>query len=84
MWPEVFVLIEKKIKEYEAKKNKLFILDAAMIFEGNFEHMLDATLLISSKKEFHKGGPSTVPWYTMSAKAISSENSPPTTICAER
>mgnify|MGYP001222182375 FL=1 len=51
MWPEVFVLIEKKIKEYEAKKNKLFILDAAMIFEGNFEHMLDATLLISSKKE---------------------------------
>ena len=51
MWPEVFILIENKIKEYEAQKNKLFILDAAMIFEGNFEHILDSTLLISSKKE---------------------------------
>ena len=51
MWPEVFVLIEQKVKEYESKRNKLFVLDAAMIFEGNFNHMLDSTLLISSKKE---------------------------------
>ena len=51
MWPEVFILIEKKIKEYESKNVELFILDAAMIFEGNFEHMLDATLLISARKE---------------------------------
>ena len=51
MWPEIFVLIENQIKEYESGKNELFILDAAMIFEGNFEHMLDATLLILSKKE---------------------------------
>ena len=51
MWPEVFILIEKKIKEYESENIKLFILDAAMIFEGNFEHMLDATLLISAKKD---------------------------------
>ena len=50
MWPEIFVLIENQIKEYESKGNKLFVLDAAMIFEGNFEHMLDATLLISSRK----------------------------------
>ena len=51
MWPEIFVIIESEMKKYEADKNKLFVLDAAMIFEGNFEHMLDATLLISSKKE---------------------------------
>ena len=51
MWPEIFVLIENQIKEYESEGNKLFILDAAMIFEGNFEHMLDTTLLILSKKE---------------------------------
>ena len=51
MWPEVFILIEKKIKEYESKNVELFILDAAMIFEGNFEHMLDATSLISARKE---------------------------------
>ena len=51
MWPEVFILIEKKIREYESANVELFILDAAMIFEGNFEHMLDATLLISARKE---------------------------------
>ena len=51
MWPEIFILVENEIKKYESKKYKLFILDAAMIFEGNFEHMLDSILLISSKKE---------------------------------
>ena len=51
MWPEIFVIIENEMKKYEADKKKLFVLDAAMIFEGNFEHLLDATLLISSKKE---------------------------------
>ena len=51
MWPEVFVLIENEIKRCQSEKIKLFILDAAMIFEGNFQHMLDSTLLISSRKE---------------------------------
>ena len=51
MWPEVFILVENEIKEQESKKNKIFILDAAMIFEGNFQHLLSSTLLISSNKE---------------------------------
>ena len=51
MWPEVFVLVENEIKKNEVEKKKLFILDAAMIFEGNFQHMFDNTLLISSKRE---------------------------------
>ncbi len=51
MWPEVFILVENEMKNCESKNVKMFVLDAAMIFEGNFQHMLDSTLLISSKKE---------------------------------
>ena len=51
MWPEVFILVENEIKEQKYKRNKIFILDAAMIFEGNFQHLLNSTLLISSNKE---------------------------------
>lgn len=51
MWPEVFILVENEIKEQKSKRNKIFILDAAMIFEGNFQHLLNSTLLISSNKE---------------------------------
>jgi len=50
MWPEVFMLTEKAIQEAEKENVKLFVLDAAMIFEANFEHMLDMTLLISTRK----------------------------------
>ena len=50
MWPEVFMLTEKAIQESEKENVKLFVLDAAMIFEANFEHMLDMTLLISTRK----------------------------------
>ena len=50
MWPEVFMLTEKAIQKAEKENVKLFVLDAAMIFEANFEHMLDMTLLISTRK----------------------------------
>ena len=50
MWPEVFMLTEKAIQKAEKESVKLFVLDAAMIFEANFEHMLDITLLISTRK----------------------------------
>ena len=50
MWPEVFMLTEKAIQKAEKESVKLFVLDAAMIFEANFEHMLDMTLLISTRK----------------------------------
>ena len=50
MWPEVFMLVEKSMNESLSKGNKLFVVDAAMIFEANFEHMFDSTLLILTRK----------------------------------
>ena len=50
MWPEVFMLVEKSITESHANGVKLFVVDAAMIFEANFEHMFDSTLLILTRK----------------------------------
>ena len=50
MWPEIFILVEEAMAEAREKKVELFVVDAAMIFEANFEHMLDSTLLISTRK----------------------------------
>ena len=50
MWPEVFMLVKKSMNECQSKGEKLFIVDAAMIFEANFEHMFDSTLLILTRK----------------------------------
>ena len=50
MWPEVFILVEKSINESKSNGVKLFVVDAAMIFEANFEHMLNSTLLILTRK----------------------------------
>ena len=50
MWPEVFMLVEKSMNESLEKGVKLFVVDAAMIFEANFEHMFDSTLLILVRK----------------------------------
>jgi len=51
MWPEVFILVKKSINEAKQNEEKLFIVDAAMIFEANFEHMFDSTLLILTRKK---------------------------------
>ena len=50
MWPEIFILVEEAMAEAREKKVELFVVDAAMIFEANFEHMVDSTLLISTRK----------------------------------
>tara|TARA_B100000212_G_scaffold36486_1_gene23592 strand:- start:3454 stop:4044 length:591 start_codon:yes stop_codon:yes gene_type:complete len=51
MWPEVFILVEKSINDAKKNKEKLFVVDAAMIFEANFEHMFNSTLLILTRKK---------------------------------
>ena len=51
VWPEIFVLVDNALKEASSAKSKLFVLDAAMIFEANIEHMFDSSLLILSKKQ---------------------------------
>ena len=52
MWPEIFILVEEAMAEAREKRVELFVVDAAMIFEANFEYMFDTTLLISTRKNF--------------------------------
>ena len=52
MWPEILLIISntfKKIKE--DNKYKLFIVDAALIFEANYQSFFDYTLLITANKK---------------------------------
>ena len=51
MWPEILLLIDKSIKEEIANKTKLFIVDAALIFEGNLNNILDSVLLIKTNTD---------------------------------
>ena len=54
MWPEILLLIDKSIKKQSSKKNYLFIVDAALIFEGNLNNILDGVLLIKAADELRK------------------------------
>ena len=50
MWPEIYILIEKKIISVE-NKYKIFIVDAALIFEANLQNLFDEILLITADEE---------------------------------
>jgi len=52
MWPEILLLVDKSIDEN--KQVDLFIVDAALIFEGRLNNILDAVLLIKTDDEFRK------------------------------
>ena len=54
MWPEVLLLINKAVEREQKKKIKLFIVDAALIFEGHLDNILDSVLLIKTKDELRK------------------------------
>jgi len=51
MWPEIMILIDKAIIQAEANNTRLFIVDAALIFEANIQNLLDDVLLISAPEE---------------------------------
>ena len=51
MWPEIFILISKKYEEIKDTNCKLFIVDAALIFEANFNSFFDSTLLITAPEK---------------------------------
>ena len=51
MWPEVFILISKKYEEIKDLNFKLFVVDAALIFEANFNSFFDSTLLITAPEK---------------------------------
>ena len=54
MWPEVLLLIDKSIEEQKKNNTKCFIVDAALIFEGNLNNILDSVLLIKTDDEIRK------------------------------
>ena len=51
MWPEVFIIISKKYEEIKDTNYKLFVVDAALIFEANFNSFFDSTLLITAPEK---------------------------------
>ena len=51
LWPEIYILINNAFKKANNKKYKLFIVDAALIFEANFTNFFDKTILIVTNKE---------------------------------
>jgi len=54
MWPEILLLIDKSIDEQRKNNIKCFIVDAALIFEGNLNNILDSVLLIKADYELRK------------------------------
>ena len=49
IWPLVGDMINKKLKEAEKKDYSLFIVDAALLMEANFESFFDSILLITAE-----------------------------------
>jgi len=51
MWPEIFLIINNTYEKIKINgKHKIFIVDAALIFEANYISFFDYTLLITASK----------------------------------
>ena len=51
MWPEIFLIINNTYENIKInRKHKIFIVDAALIFEANYVSFFDYTLLITASK----------------------------------
>jgi len=50
IWPEVSQLIEKDLKIAQKKGFKYFVVDAALLFEANFNHFFDYIILVTADK----------------------------------
>ena len=51
LWPEIYILINNAYEIAKKKQYKLFIVDAALIFEANFTNFFDKTILLVTNKE---------------------------------
>ena len=51
VWPEVSILIDKALKEAQIKKYDFFIVDAALLFEANFNHFFDFIILVTAERK---------------------------------
>ena len=50
IWPEILKKISTNTVLAQKSKKKLFIVDAALLLEANFQNYFDSTLLITAKK----------------------------------
>ena len=51
IWPEVAMLIRNELENAKEKKYSYFIVDAALLFEANFQHFFDYIILVTAEKE---------------------------------
>ena len=52
MWPEIFLIINREYDKIKNnKKFKLFVVDAALIYEANFTSFFNYTVLITATKK---------------------------------
>ena len=51
IWPEVSILIDNAYKDALKNKYKYFVVDAALLFEANFQHFFDYIILVIANKE---------------------------------
>ena len=52
MWPEVFLLINQEYEKVKnSKKYSAFIVDAALIFEANYQSFFDYTILVTASEK---------------------------------
>ena len=51
IWPEVAMLIRNELENIKEKKYSYFIVDAALLFEANFQHFFDYIILVTAEKE---------------------------------
>lgn len=51
VWPEVSLLIESALRDAKKNKYKYFVVDAALLFEANFNHFFDYIILVTAEKK---------------------------------
>ena len=51
IWPEVSLLIESALRDAKKNKYKYFVVDAALLFEANFNHFFDYIILVTAEKK---------------------------------
>ena len=51
IWPEVSLLIEHSLRAAEKENLKYFVVDAALLFEANFNHFFDYIILVTADEK---------------------------------
>ena len=51
MWPEIYILLNNPYEENKSGNFKFFVVDAALIFEANFQSFFDTIILITANEK---------------------------------